>query len=63
MTDGKGKFAMQTRCIYCHKEQYAPAVWEISNGNIGCAWCGKVPPKMTYEEYHNKHNCGRTNGR
>ena len=53
------KLAMQTRCIYCHKEQYAPAVYPISIGKSGCAWCGKIPPKMNYDEYRDKYNCGR----
>ncbi len=55
----ENNIAMQTRCIYCHKEQYAPAVYLISIGEHPCCWCGKTPPKMTYEEYRDKYNCGR----
>jgi hypothetical protein len=35
---------MQPRCVYCLAEQYALAVWDISYGRAGCAWCGRVPP-------------------
>ena len=45
------KVAMQTRCIFCKKEQYIPRVWSISHGEVGCAWCGKKSDKMTEEEY------------
>jgi hypothetical protein len=58
--DKSEDIAMQTRCIYCHKEQYAPVVYPISMGEHPCVWCGKTPPKMTYVEYRNKYNCGRT---
>ena len=51
--------AMQIRCIYCHKEQYAPAVYDISQGNHPCVWCGATPPKMTVAEYRDKYNCGK----
>jgi hypothetical protein len=44
--------AMQTRCIYCLREQYAIAVHDISHGKCGCSWCGKTPPKMTYKEWY-----------
>ena len=43
--------AMQSRCIYCKREQYAMRVWSISQGKAGCAWCGKTPPKMTQVEW------------
>jgi hypothetical protein len=46
--------AMQTRCIFCSREQYAPAVWPISNGQAGCSWCGKVPPVLTDKQYYKK---------
>ena len=52
------RVAMQTRCIYCHKEQYAPAVYEISYGKHPCVWCGKTSPKMSYERYKNEFNAG-----
>ena len=45
---------MQTRCIYCKREQYAPAVHAISNGEAGCAWCGKIPPILTEAEWLEK---------
>lgn len=48
---GPADIAMQTRCIYCDSEQYAPFVWSISRGQAGCAWCGKVPPVMTEAQY------------
>jgi len=53
--------AMQNRCIYCKREQYAMAVYAISQGEHPCVWCGKTPPKMSYGEYRDKYNCGRTN--
>lgn len=43
--------AMQTYCIYCGLEQYAPAVHSISNGEEPCCWCGKMSKQMTVEEY------------
>lgn len=45
------EIAMQTRCIYCRKEQYSPAVYPISMGESGCCWCGKIPPKLTVKQY------------
>ena len=48
------EIAMQTRCIYCKKEQYAPAVYAISYGEHPCVWCGKTPPKLSYDEWHKK---------
>ena len=44
--------AMQERCIYCGKEQYAMAVYSISYGKSECVWCGKIPPILTVEEYN-----------
>lgn len=46
--------AMQMRCIGCKREQYAPAVLSISNGESGCAWCGFVPPILTVGEYRER---------
>lgn len=43
--------AMQVRCLYCRREQYAPAVWAISHGTHPCVWCGKTPPVLTPKEY------------
>jgi hypothetical protein len=43
--------AMQERCIYCKREQYIPAVWEISHGERPCVWCGKTSKKMSESEY------------
>jgi len=44
-----GEYVMQERCIYCKREQYAPAVHAISHGEHGCAWCGEVPGIFTNE--------------
>ena len=46
--------AMQSRCVHCGQEQWAPAVWGISHGELTCAWCGGLSEKMTYEEYYQK---------
>ena len=46
--------AMQETCIYCRREQYKPAVYEISNGKHPCIWCGITPPVLTQEEYEKK---------
>lgn len=46
------KLVMQIRCIYCKVEQYAMAVWDISHGDCGCSWCGKVPPVFTDEKLY-----------
>jgi hypothetical protein len=43
--------AMQSRCVYCGKEQYAPAVWRISLGEDPCVWCGKISKKMSVSDY------------
>ena len=48
MTTKKKDVVMQTTCIYCKKEQYAPAVYPISHGEAGCNWCGQVPPVFTH---------------
>ena len=45
------KIAMQERCIYCLREQYAPAVFAVSQGKHPCVWCGKTPPMLTEKEY------------
>lgn len=43
---------MQNRCIYCKKEQYGPAVYDISHGKHSCVWCGQTPPVIrSYDEY------------
>lgn len=48
---------MQAKCIYCKKEQYAPVVYPVSHGEMGCAWCGQVPPVFTDEkEYREELN-------
>lgn len=52
-----GKVAMQPRCIYCKREQYAPAVYSISHGEHPCVWCGKIPPVFkTEQEWHEAYN-------
>jgi hypothetical protein len=38
---------MQPRCIFCKREQYAPAVYAISLGEHPCCWCGRTPPVFT----------------
>jgi len=44
--------AMQTRCIYCLREQYGPAVHAISHGEHPCNWCGRThePPLLSLRE-------------
>lgn len=43
--------AMQTRCLYCLREQYAFNVIPVSYGDAGCTWCGVVSREMTWNEY------------
>jgi hypothetical protein len=43
--------AMQVRCVHCKREQWMPAVYEISHGKSPCRWCGKMSKEMTEEEY------------
>ena len=43
--------AMQTRCVHCGDEQYAPFVYKVSQGTSGCAWCGAFSTPMTGGEY------------
>jgi len=43
--------AMQSRCVHCRREQYAPAVFSISHGEHPCVWCGKKSKKMTHKEW------------
>ncbi len=45
------EIAMQARCVHCLREQYAPAVLGISNGEEPCVWCGKKSTPMTYAEW------------
>ena len=52
------KLAIQIRCVWCHREQYAPAVYNVSLGKAGCSWCGKKSKKMTFKKYSDKYNCG-----
>ena len=51
--------AMQSRCIYCKKEQYAMAVHSISHGKHPCVWCGKTPPVLTQKEWLEKLKEGK----
>jgi hypothetical protein len=44
MTDKRRAPVMQPRCVYCKREQQAMAVYAVSHGNAGCAWCWRVPP-------------------
>jgi len=46
------EIAMQTRCVYCGREQYAMAVSSISKGEHPCVWCGRFSKPLTEEEYH-----------
>jgi len=48
------EIAMQTRCVHCGKEQYAPAVWDISHGRHPCCWCGEMSTEMSDEEWRAK---------
>lgn len=41
---------MQTRCIWCLREQYAPGVYEISIGVRRCA-CGNASVGMSVEQW------------
>jgi hypothetical protein len=43
--------AMQTKCVHCLQEQYAPAVYLVSKGECSCVWCGKKSRPMTKSEY------------
>lgn len=45
---------MQPRCIFCLREQYAPAVSSISRGDHPCVWCGEIPPVFTSEAKYRK---------
>lgn len=47
--------ALQEHCIYCGREQYAPAVLDISEGKHPCVWCGRIPPVLTEQEYREAH--------
>lgn len=60
----KNKIVMQHHCIYCKREQYAPAVSPISHGEHPCVWCGKTSPIITeYEEYKKELEKEIENGR
>lgn len=52
--DTEKEIAIQTRCIYCHQEQYGPAVMAVSRGLVPCAWCARIPPVLTEDEYREK---------
>lgn len=43
--------AMQTRCLYCLREQYSFNVIAVSYGEAGCTWCGVHSREMTWDEY------------
>ena len=47
---------MQTRCIYCTREQYAMAVHAISHGEHPCVWCGVTPPVLNTDEYREAYD-------
>ena len=48
------EIAMQTRCVFCKREQRAPNVYSVSHGESGCSWCGKRSYPMTDREYREK---------
>ena len=48
----RNDMAMQTRCVHCGVEQYAPIVYAISRGQEPCVWCGEKSVEMTVAEYH-----------
>ena len=43
---------MQILCVHCGREQYVPAVWDISHGKEPCCWCGEMSKPMNTKEYH-----------
>lgn len=43
--------AMQSRCIHCLGEHYAPAVIAISYGEAPCHNCGKLSHEMPWADY------------
>lgn len=53
--DGKLAIEMQIRCVHCGVEQYGPAVWDISRGDVGCRWCGAKSRPMSTDEYREAH--------
>jgi hypothetical protein len=44
------KVVMQPRCVHCLKEQYVLAVMDVSHGNTGCTWCGRIAPVFYADE-------------
>jgi hypothetical protein len=53
---------MQFRCLYCLKEQWMPAVAEISAGEAGCAWCHRSSTVMTVKQYQDALNAAFDRG-
>jgi hypothetical protein len=52
MSEPQGEdVVMQTRCVACLHDQWAPAVFDVSFGERGCAWCGHVSRPLTEAEY------------
>ena len=51
--------AMQDYCVHCGREQWAPAVREISNGLEACVWCGKKSTPMTEAEYRSMRHSAK----
>lgn len=45
------KPAMQTRCIWCQAETYAPNVYQFSLGETPCHSCGGKTEPLTEAEY------------
>lgn len=49
MTDNN--VAVQSRCIHCLTEHYAPAVIAISYGEAACHHCGRYSREMPWADY------------
>lgn len=43
---------MQPRCVYCKREQWVIIVASVSLGEIGCAFCGRIPPVFTSHDQY-----------
>jgi rRNA maturation endonuclease Nob1 len=61
--DDEQDTAWQYRCVCCQREQYAPVVAAISQGQGACAWCGEPARVMTVAAYRAALEAGRRNRR
>lgn len=43
--------AMQNRCVWCRREQYAPHILQVSRGEAWCCWCGQMSVPMNVTQY------------